>query len=80
MRQQSRTVLLAVFAISQRGRSRQAGHDLSQQRLAVEQIDPRQVEAIEVQDVEDVVPDSIGAVGFQVGLEISEMRDALIIF
>jgi hypothetical protein len=75
-----RAVFVVVLAVAEWGAGRQARGDRGEQRLTVEQERAGEVEAVEVEQVEDVITHAISATGFQVSLQVAEVRDALLVF
>jgi hypothetical protein len=78
--QHGRAVFVAVLAVAEGRTGGQARDDRREQRLAVKQGRTGEVEAVQVEQIEHVIPKAISAPGLQVGLQVAEMRDALLVF
>jgi hypothetical protein len=68
-----------VFAVAQRGPGGQARQGLLQQRFPVEQGRSREIEAVEMEKVEDMVVEAMATPRFQVRLQVAEMRDPAVV-
>jgi hypothetical protein len=78
--QHCRAVLVAVLAVARRRARGQAPDHRGEQRLAVQQGRAGEVEAVEVEQIEDVIPQPIASTGLQVRLQVAEVRDAPLVF
>ena len=79
MRQHGRPVGVEMLAEAERRRGRQPGERLLEQRLAVEQRRPGEIEAFAIEQVEGEIAEAVAAAGFQIGLEIVETGKAVLV-
>ena len=80
MRKDSDTALVGMIVVTQRRGGRQEGECLLRQRFAVEETCVGEVEAVEIEQIERIVPEAVVATGLEVRLQQAETWNAALIF